>query len=107
VVGGESIYSDFDQAYAGKGASTPLHTAQAATSLIMTGQTATSPEIKRAIKYLLQTMTEDGRWEDQQATFTVFARTFYYSHPIFNYVLPLSTMTEFLGRRGYEERAGQ
>jgi len=104
---GETIDADFDQAYAGKGASTPLHTAQAATSLMLTGKAATSPEIERAIGYLLQSMTVDGRWEDQQVTFTVFARTFYYSHPLFNYILPLSTMTEFLARRGYEERAGQ
>jgi hypothetical protein len=54
------------------------------------------------VAYLLETMTDDGRWEDRQASFTIFARSFYYHYPLFACVLPLLALTEYVkaGDRG-------
>ncbi|KPL11139.1 hypothetical protein AMJ85_04415 [candidate division BRC1 bacterium SM23_51] len=93
---GETTRADADAEYAGVGPSTPLHTAAAVWALLRCGYPADSPEVANGIEYLLSTMTPDGRWEDNQVTFTALPRTFYYTYPIMAYVVPLNALTEFL-----------
>jgi hypothetical protein len=93
---GETIESDSKMQLAGIGASTPLHTAYTASALLRCRFPADSSVIRQGIAYLLDQMTADGRWEDHQATFTIFARTFYYAYPFHNLVLPLNALTDYL-----------
>jgi len=101
---GETIRSDSDIRCAGVGESTPLQTAYTLSALLGCGYPTDDPVIRDGIEYLLRTMTPDGQWADNQATFTLFARTFYYSYPFTTYVLPLDALTDYLHASGAEER---
>ncbi len=101
---GETIQSDSDIRCAGVGESTPLQTAYTLSALLGCGYPTDDPVIRDGIEYLLRTMTPDGQWADNQATFTLFARTFYYSYPFTTYVLPLDALTDYLRASGAEER---
>ena len=92
---GETIRADEDWRYAGVGPSTPLHTAYVLSALLRCGCPCEGI-VRRGIEYLLGEMTADGRWNYQQATFTIYAPTFYYSYQFLNYVLPLDALTDFL-----------
>ncbi|MCE2728041.1 MAG: hypothetical protein LW698_14905 [Planctomycetaceae bacterium] len=93
---GETIRSDEDIRYAGQGDSTPLHTAHITSTLLRLGHPPDSPVIGRAIEYLLATMSPDGRWHDDQCTFSIVARCLYYRYEFLNYVLPLDALTDYL-----------
>jgi len=93
---GETIRADLDDAAAGVGPSTPLHTAQTISALLGCGYPAASPVIDRAMNYLLSTMSSDGRWHDDQVTFTVIARTYYYPYAFANFVLPVDALSDYL-----------
>ncbi len=99
---GETVKADFDMKEAGSGESSPLHTAFVLLNLLACGYPVDAREIQRGYEYLLGAMTPDGRWEDDQATFTVIPRTLYYRYPLANYVLPLNAMTSYLQARGEE-----
>ena len=64
--------------------------------LIACGYPVTAPEIRRGIDYLLHAMTPDGRWEDDQATFTVIPGSFYYQYLLMNDVIPLMALNAYL-----------
>lgn len=93
---GETTRSDTNACYAGIGETTPLHTAHAIIALLACGYPAQSAVINRAVSCLLALMTSDGRWEDGQTTFTVFASSLYYHYSIYRYVLPLDALTWFV-----------
>ncbi|MBM3860665.1 MAG: hypothetical protein FJ395_13580 [Verrucomicrobia bacterium] len=93
---GETIRADEDVRWAGRGESTPLHTAHIASTLLRLGYPPDNPVISRAIEYLLSTMSPDGRWHDEQCTFTIIARCLYYRYEFLNYVLPLDALTDYL-----------
>jgi squalene-hopene/tetraprenyl-beta-curcumene cyclase len=99
---GETVKADFDIEEAGIGESGPLHTAFVLFNLLACGYPVEAPETRRGYEYLLGTMTSDGRWEDDQAAFTVIPRTLYYRYPLANYVLPLDAMTSYLQACGEE-----
>jgi len=103
---GETIRSDSDSRQAGRGESTPLHTAFTLSALLTCGYPARELAIRRGVEYLLSTMTPDGRWNDLQATFTFVPRTFYYPYAFVNYILPLDALTDYLQAVGAEERVG-
>ncbi len=93
---GETVEADFDIALAGLGESTPLQTAYTVSALLRCGYPPGEGAITRGVAYLLEEMTDDGRWEDEQATFTIYARAYYYAYPFHNYVLPLNALTDYL-----------
>ncbi|MFC2169668.1 prenyltransferase/squalene oxidase repeat-containing protein [Acidobacteriota bacterium] len=93
---GESIGSDFSIKLAGIGKSKPLQTACALHVLLLCGYPADTPGIKRGMECLLGSMTQDGRWEDNQTTFTFFSRSFYYQYPLMNNTVPLLALTAYL-----------
>gem|GEM_PF-4080350 len=99
---GETIQADSDESRAGIGASTPLLTAATLSTLLRTGYPAASDPILRAVAYLLSTASSDGTWSDRQCTFSIFSRTFYYSYPFLNAILPLDALTDFLLATGDE-----
>ena len=96
---GETVAADTDFRLAGVGASTPLHTAHTAGTLIRIGCPPDSPAVRRAMEWLLDAMTPDGRWHDGQATFTVLAGSLYYAYEFQTLITPLSALTDFLRAR--------
>lgn len=93
---GETVKADSSMSYAAIGDSRPLQTAFAISSLLGCGFPVDSPEIRRALTYLLSIATADGRWEDDQVTFSLFSRIFYYRYPLMNYILPLDALSTYL-----------
>ena len=93
---GETTDADTDIALAGIGWSTPLHTAHITSSLLRLGYSADDPVIIKAMRFLLATMSPDGRWSDRQVTFTFLARCIYYRCDFLNLVLPLDALNDYL-----------
>jgi squalene-hopene/tetraprenyl-beta-curcumene cyclase len=93
---GETVRADSDARCAGRGKSTPLHTAHVTSALLRAGYPADSSVISNAMEYLLQTMSPDGTWNDGQWTFTAVARSHYLPFEFLNYVLPLDALTDYL-----------
>lgn len=93
---GETVRADEDIRYAGRGASTPLRTAFMISALLQAGHPAADPAVRQGIRYLLDTMSADGRWTDDQSTFTLFPNAQYYTYPFLTYFLPLECLTEYL-----------
>ncbi|MCX6969811.1 MAG: hypothetical protein NTV93_06600 [Verrucomicrobia bacterium] len=93
---GETTQSDADIALAGIGPSTPLQTAHIISSLLRIGYSSGDPVITRAMRFLLATMSSDGRWCDRQVTFTFLARCSYYRYDFLNLVLPLDALNDYL-----------
>jgi squalene cyclase len=93
---GETVKADSSMRYAGVGKSRPLQTSFVISSLLGCGFPVDAPEIERALEYLLSTATADGRWEDDQVTFSFFSRNLYYHYPLMNYILPLNALTASL-----------
>ncbi len=93
---GESTRADINDRYAGIGGSRPLQTAFSLVALIGCEFPAGSEEIERGICWLLNARDPGGKWSDDQAIFTLFARTWYYRYPLYNFVMPLRALTVYL-----------
>jgi squalene-hopene/tetraprenyl-beta-curcumene cyclase len=93
---GETIRSDTDRRFAGAGDSTPLQTAHVLSALLSCGWPAGSTVVRRGIRYLLGTEAPEGGWEDDQATFTIFAGGLYYPYPFMARVMPVDALTDYL-----------
>jgi len=97
---GETIRADSHRPWAGRGESTPLHTAYTLSALLRWGLTADDPVIVSGLEWLLKRQTKPGQWEDRQSTFTFYARSFYYPYPFHNLVLPLNALNDWLNALG-------
>ncbi len=93
---GETTAADSDDALAGVGTSTPLHTAHIVSSLLRAGLPAASPIVAAAMGFLRESALADGGWDDAQTTFSSLARSQYYACPFLNLVLPLDALTDYL-----------
>jgi len=93
---GESTRADIDDRWAGIGDSRPLQTAYALVGLIGCGFPAGSEEVEHGICWLLNAKDREGRWRDDQAIFSLFARTWYYRYPLYNFFMPLRALTAYL-----------
>lgn len=93
---GEGIQADSDRCHAGRGKSTAAHTAFTISTLIRCGYPPDDPAIRKAVHFLLATQDEEGSWPADQAFFTLFARSFYYSYPFHGWVLPLNALNDCL-----------
>jgi len=100
---GETIRSDTDCRLAGVGDSTPLHTAHVLSALLGAGWPADAAAVRRGVQYLLNTEVPEGGWEDDQATFTIFAGSLYYPYPFMARVMPVDALTDYLQALGAEE----
>jgi hypothetical protein len=45
---------------------------------------------------MLGAMDSDGRWNDHEPVYTLYARSWYYVYPFYNAVMPLRALTAFL-----------
>ena len=92
---GETARSDVDVRAAGQGASTPVYTAHVAGALLRAGFPATGPAVRRAMEYLLRTMSPAGDWKDRPAA-TIFASSHYFTYDFLARVIPLDALSDFL-----------
>lgn len=97
---GETILADCHPRAAGKGRSRPLQTSSALFDLLACGYPADAEEIRRGYSHLLRTMKHGGRWEDNQATFTFFPKTYYYRYAFMSSIIPLNALTAYLAAAG-------
>lgn len=97
---GESIAADWDPEQAGVGRSRPLQTAAALLGLAAVGYPMSSRTATRAVSFLLDAQSGEGRWCDDQATFTILPRRCYYRHPLYTAsIVPLALSVFLKARR--------
>jgi squalene-hopene/tetraprenyl-beta-curcumene cyclase len=91
---GETIGSYDDISLKGKGESTKSQTAWALMGLISAGQ-ARSVSVQRGVRYLLDTMTPAGTWEEEPWTGTGFPRVFYMKYHYYRHYFPLMALAQY------------
>ena len=94
---GEDCRSYDDPSLAGQGATTASQTAWAALGLLA-GEDAISPELVRAIEYLVNTQREDGFWFEEEFTGGGFPRHFYLRYWMYRAYFPLMALGQFADR---------
>jgi squalene-hopene/tetraprenyl-beta-curcumene cyclase len=92
---GETCESYKNPGLRGQGPSTASQTAWALMGLILTDEEQ-SPEVRRGIKYLLQTQRSDGSWEERYFTGTGFPNHFYIRYHIYRDCFPLMALGQYL-----------
>jgi squalene-hopene/tetraprenyl-beta-curcumene cyclase len=98
---GESCYTYDDPRTAGMGKSTASQTAWALLGLLHAGE-ADHPAVARGIRFLLETRTADGLWDEAEFTGTGFPRVFYLRYRGYPKFFPLWALA--LYRRGRAAR---
>jgi squalene-hopene/tetraprenyl-beta-curcumene cyclase len=96
---GESPDSYLCDGKRGAGPTTASQTAWAVLGLLAAGR-QDSPEIARAVEYLLDTQCEDGRWQEYAFTGTGFPRVFYLRYDLYPIYFPLMALAEFRSLMG-------
>jgi len=91
---GETIGSYDDISLKGKGESTKSQTAWALMGLVSAGQ-AHSLSVRRGVRYLLDTMTPEGTWEETPWTGTGFPRVFYMKYHYYRHYFPLMALAQY------------
>ncbi|MEI6234613.1 MAG: squalene--hopene cyclase [Planctomycetota bacterium] len=91
---GESIESYETPSLKGIGASTPSQTAWALMGLISANQT-NSQAVRRGIKYLLDTQTSDGTWDETLWTGTGFPKVFYLKYHYYRHYFPMMALAQY------------
>jgi squalene-hopene/tetraprenyl-beta-curcumene cyclase len=95
---GEDLRSYADQAWRGRGTSTPSQTAWALLALLAVDPH--TPSVQRGIDWLLDTQRDDGSWDEDPFTGTGFPGDFYISYELYRLVFPLSALGRFLAATG-------
>ncbi len=84
----------------GQGPSTASQTAWALLGLIAAGE-AGSPAVAKGIRYLVQTQTPSGRWEEPYFTGTGFPQHFMIRYHLYRDYFPLMALGNYLKSRGH------
>ncbi len=85
---GETLASYDDASLAGRGNSIPSQTAWALLGLFAAGRTE-GRAVERGIRYLIETQTADGSWDDPLWNGTGFPRVFYLKYHLYAKYFPL------------------
>lgn len=85
---GETCYTYNDPRLAGEGKSTASQTAWAILGLLAAGDLK-SDELKKGIRYLIDTQNKDGVWDEEEYTGTGFPRVFYLRYHGYRHYFPL------------------
>ena len=96
---GEDCLTYEDPSLAGRGKSTASQTAWALLALLA-GEDAISPQLERAVEYLLRTQREDGFWWEDEFTGTGFPKHFYLRYWMYRAYFPLMALGQFAERLG-------
>ncbi len=91
---GESCASYDDPHLRGQGPSTASQTAWALLGLIAAGE-AKSPEVRKGIRFLIETQQEDGSWKEEAFTGTGFPRAFYLRYHLYPIYFPLLALAKY------------
>ncbi|KPK40472.1 MAG: hypothetical protein AMJ78_07145 [Omnitrophica WOR_2 bacterium SM23_29] len=91
---GEAALTYEDASQKGKGPSTASQTAWALLALFACGDYS-SDEVKRGIKYLLETQREDGSWCELDFTGTGFPKVCYLRYELYSVYFPLLALSEY------------
>lgn len=94
---GETCESYKDPSLCGQGPSTPSQTAWALMGL-MAGGEEHSLEVRRGVKYLLQTQKPDGSWDEIHFTGTGFPNHFYIRYHNYRNCFPLMALGQYMQR---------
>jgi len=78
----------------GLGPSTPSQTAWALIGLLAAGE-GRSPAVRRGLEYLLERLTPDGTWEEEEWTGTGFPRVFYLKYHYYRHYWPLMALGQY------------
>ncbi|MEW6381803.1 MAG: prenyltransferase/squalene oxidase repeat-containing protein [bacterium] len=92
---GESADSYFDPNYIGVGESTAVQTAHVLDGLLAAGEVS-SPQVRRGIEYLINTMLPDGSWRDEEYLGTMLVGYTWGNYELSSTYLPLHTLAKFL-----------
>jgi squalene-hopene/tetraprenyl-beta-curcumene cyclase len=95
---GETCASYDDPELAGRGPSTPSHTAWALLGLLAVGRV--SPAVERGVRYLLDAQRADGGWEDPCWNGAGFPRVFYLKYHLYATYFPLWALGVYRRRTG-------
>jgi squalene-hopene/tetraprenyl-beta-curcumene cyclase len=104
---GESCFSYDDPRTSGMGKSTASQTAWALLALLHAGEAA-HPAVARGIRFLLETRTLEGLWDEAEFTGTGFPRVFYLRYHGYSSFFPLWALALYrrLGSPGGGVRSG-
>ncbi len=91
---GESILSYEDPSTKGIGTRTPSQTAWALMGLISANQVE-SQAVRRGVKYLLDTQTSDGTWNETDWTGTGFPKVFYLKYHYYRHYFPMMALAQY------------
>jgi squalene-hopene/tetraprenyl-beta-curcumene cyclase len=98
---GEDVRSYTDEAWHGRGASTPSQTAWALLALIAAGELQ-SPATERGVGWLLAAQTADGTWDEPWFTGTGFPGDFSINYHLYRLVWPLMALGRYAQGVGAE-----
>jgi squalene-hopene/tetraprenyl-beta-curcumene cyclase len=93
---GEDLRSYEDDAWRGRGASTPSQTAWALLALLDAGEHGAT--VERGIQWLVKEQRQDGGWDEPQFTGTGFPGDFYIRYHLYRISFPLMALGRYLGR---------
>ena len=92
---GEDLRSYDDQALGGRGESTASQTAWALLALLAAGE-RDSAATERGIRWLAETQTEDGTWDEPWFTGTGFPGDFYINYHLYRLAFPVSALGRYV-----------
>lgn len=96
---GETPATYDNPALRGQGAPTASQTAWAIMGLVA-GGAANSPEVSRAVDWLLSTQNSDGTWDEEPWTGTGFPRVFYLKYHYYRIYWPLMALARVARNKG-------
>ncbi len=94
---GEDVRSYSDEAWRGRGHSTPSQTAWALLALISAGEHRSRP-VERGVAWLLDAQTADGSWDEPWFTGTGFPGDFSINYHLYRLVWPLMALGRYAQR---------
>jgi squalene-hopene/tetraprenyl-beta-curcumene cyclase len=97
---GEDLRSYTDDAWRGRGTSTPSQTAWALLALIAADPHA--PAVQRGVAWLTNSQRADGGWDEEMFTGTGFPGDFYISYEMYRLVFPISALGRYVSAIGGE-----
>ncbi|MFH0938349.1 MAG: prenyltransferase/squalene oxidase repeat-containing protein [Planctomycetota bacterium] len=92
---GESIASYDDPKLKGQGVSTASQTAWALMGLISANQ-SNSQTVRHGVKFLLDTQTDEGSWNEEQWTGTGFPQVFYLRYHYYRHYFPMMALAQYI-----------
>jgi squalene-hopene/tetraprenyl-beta-curcumene cyclase len=91
---GEDLRSYSDEAWRGRGESTPSQTAWALLALLAAD--GASPAVERGVRWLVDRQRKDGGWDEPQFTGTGFPNDFYVKYHLYALNFPVMALGRYL-----------